>query len=105
MLRLEKISAALAQAGLFGEPSFPESKTGMAIRGEQPFSRAVDPAKLLFGTSESRSLASYREESRATTLHHEMNMSAIERILVVEDDRAVQKALKRLFEAEGFGVE
>ncbi len=30
---------------------------------------------------------------------------AMERILVVEDDRAVQKALKRLFEAEGFTVE
>jgi DNA-binding response OmpR family regulator len=29
----------------------------------------------------------------------------MERILVVEDDRAVQKALKRLFEAEGFSVE
>lgn len=29
----------------------------------------------------------------------------MERILVVEDDRAVQKALKRLFEAEGFQVE
>lgn len=29
----------------------------------------------------------------------------MERILVVEDDRAVQKALKRLFEAEGFLVE
>ena len=28
----------------------------------------------------------------------------MERILVVEDDRAVQKALKRLFEAEGFEV-
>jgi DNA-binding response OmpR family regulator len=28
-----------------------------------------------------------------------------ERILVVEDDRAVQKALRRLFEAEGFAVE
>src|SRR6202158_186252 len=31
--------------------------------------------------------------------------SPMERILVVEDDRAVQKALKRLFEAEGFAVE
>jgi len=30
---------------------------------------------------------------------------AMERILVVEDDRAVQKALKRLFEGEGFAVE
>ncbi len=30
---------------------------------------------------------------------------SMERILVVEDDRAVQKALKRLFEAEGFSVE
>ena len=29
----------------------------------------------------------------------------MERILVVEDDRAVQKALKRLFEAERFSVE
>ena len=29
----------------------------------------------------------------------------MERILVVEDDRAVQKAMKRLFEAEGFVVE
>jgi DNA-binding response OmpR family regulator len=29
----------------------------------------------------------------------------IERILVVEDDRAVQKALRRLFEGEGFKVE
>ncbi len=28
-----------------------------------------------------------------------------ERILVVEDDRAVQKALRRLFESEGFAVE
>jgi DNA-binding response OmpR family regulator len=31
--------------------------------------------------------------------------TATERILVVEDDRAVQKALKRLFEAERFSVE
>jgi DNA-binding response OmpR family regulator len=27
-----------------------------------------------------------------------------EKILVIEDDRAVQKALRRLFEAEGFSV-
>jgi DNA-binding response OmpR family regulator len=32
-------------------------------------------------------------------------MAPMERILVVEDDRAVQKALKRLFEAENFAVE
>jgi len=31
--------------------------------------------------------------------------NAIERILVVEDDHAVQKALKRLFETEGFEIE
>jgi DNA-binding response OmpR family regulator len=31
--------------------------------------------------------------------------SASERILVVEDDRAVQKALQRLFEAEGYAVQ
>ena len=32
-------------------------------------------------------------------------MKSMERILVVEDDRAVQKALRRLFESEGFAVE
>jgi len=31
--------------------------------------------------------------------------SPLERILVIEDDHAVQKALKRLFEGEGFGVD
>lgn len=31
--------------------------------------------------------------------------STMERILVVEDDHAVQRALKRLFESEGFAVE
>jgi DNA-binding response OmpR family regulator len=31
--------------------------------------------------------------------------TAADRILVVEDDRAVQKALKRLFEAEGYNVQ
>jgi len=38
-----------------------------------------------------------------------MTMEAVpassDRILVIEDDRAVQKALKRLFEAEGFAVD
>ncbi len=29
----------------------------------------------------------------------------MEKILVIEDDRAVQRALKRLFESEGYGVE
>jgi DNA-binding response OmpR family regulator len=33
------------------------------------------------------------------------NPNNSERILVIEDDRAVQKALKRLFEAEGFVVD
>src|SRR5215475_10595297 len=31
--------------------------------------------------------------------------TTMERILVVEDDHAVQKALKRLFETEGFAIE
>src|SRR5208282_3184454 len=31
--------------------------------------------------------------------------ASAERILVIEDDRAVQKALRRLFEAEGFAVD
>ncbi|MGA9529072.1 MAG: response regulator transcription factor [Terriglobales bacterium] len=34
-----------------------------------------------------------------------MSAGASEKILVVEDDRAVQKALRRLFEGEGFEVE
>jgi len=32
-------------------------------------------------------------------------VNPVERILVVEDDRAVQKALQRLFEAEGYAVQ
>jgi DNA-binding response OmpR family regulator len=40
-------------------------------------------------------------------LHYFVNewTGVVERILVVEDDRAVQKALKRLFESEGYSVE
>src|SRR5438093_13282118 len=34
-----------------------------------------------------------------------VNLSPSERILVVEDDHAVQKALRRLFEAEGYAVQ
>src|SRR6267143_435009 len=54
------------------------------------------------------------EGSRGSALQRGQNMPGcgvpclgrpMERILVVEDDRAVQKALKRLFEAEGFAVE
>ena len=35
----------------------------------------------------------------------EPGLTATERILVIEDDRAVQKALKRLFECEGYSVD
>ena len=35
----------------------------------------------------------------------ESGVASMERILVIEDDHAVQKALKRLFEGEGFGVD
>jgi DNA-binding response OmpR family regulator len=38
-------------------------------------------------------------------LYPDPGAASMERILVVEDDRAVQKALKRLFETEGFAVE
>lgn len=41
--------------------------------------------------------------SQAATM--EAVPAGVERILVIEDDRAVQKALKRLFEAEGFTVD
>ena len=41
----------------------------------------------------------------AATITMEAVPAATERILVIEDDRAVQKALKRLFEGEGFAVD
>jgi two-component system, OmpR family, alkaline phosphatase synthesis response regulator PhoP len=40
-----------------------------------------------------------------TCSHADSGTATMERILVVEDDRAVQRALKRLFETEGFAVE
>jgi DNA-binding response OmpR family regulator len=49
-----------------------------------------------------------RNESSAAavaTMTVEAIPASSERILVIEDDRAVQKALKRLFEAEGFAVD
>ena len=36
---------------------------------------------------------------------HEPGLTTTKRILVIEDDRAVQKALKRLFECEGYSVD
>ena len=42
--------------------------------------------------------ASQKAPARATS-------PSADRILVVEDDRAVQRALRRLFEAEGYGVQ
>src|ERR1700689_5186227 len=51
----------------------------------------------------------YKNISSAAVGTATMTMEAVpansERILVIEDDRAVQKALKRLFEAEGFAVD
>src|SRR5271157_6129333 len=41
----------------------------------------------------------------AATMTMEAVPASSERILVIEDDRAVQKALKRLFEGEGFAVD
>jgi DNA-binding response OmpR family regulator len=57
-----------------------------------------------------RQPAFQRSQGSAGTQHKELpylvpGVRTMERILVVEDDRAVQKALKRLFEAEGFAVE
>jgi len=57
-----------------------------------------------------RQPAFQRNQGSAGTQHKELpylvpGARTMERILVVEDDRAVQKALKRLFEAEGFAVE
>src|SRR5437763_11412875 len=44
-------------------------------------------------------------QSSPQRFQQRVNVSPTERILVVEDDRAVQKALKRLFEAEGYSVQ
>jgi len=43
--------------------------------------------------------------SSVATATMETTPAFAERILVIEDDRAVQKALKRLFEGEGFAVD
>jgi two-component system, OmpR family, response regulator len=42
--------------------------------------------------------------SSLTKFQQRVNTAPAERILVVEDDHAVQKALRRLFEAEGYAV-
>jgi len=42
--------------------------------------------------------------SSLTKFQQRVNAAPAERILVVEDDHAVQKALRRLFEAEGYAV-
>jgi len=44
-------------------------------------------------------------QSNPQKLPPRLGATAADRILVVEDDRAVQKALKRLFEAEGYSVQ
>src|SRR2546430_6053530 len=44
-------------------------------------------------------------QSSPQKFQQRVNVSPAERILVVEDDHAVQKALRRLFEAEGYAVQ
>src|SRR6185312_2818097 len=44
-------------------------------------------------------------QSNPQKFQQRINVSPSERILVVEDDHAVQKALRRLFEAEGYAVQ
>src|SRR3954452_7769924 len=44
-------------------------------------------------------------QSNPQKFQQRVNVSPSERILVVEDDHAVQKALRRLFEAEGYAVQ
>src|SRR5271155_921885 len=45
------------------------------------------------------------EVAAPTAMMMEQGPSDLKRILVIEDDRAVQKALRRLFEGEGFTVD
>src|SRR5437660_1782495 len=44
-------------------------------------------------------------QSNPQKFQQRVNAAPSERILVVEDDHAVQKALRRLFEAEGYAVQ
>jgi DNA-binding response OmpR family regulator len=48
---------------------------------------------------------SYSINSNPQKFQQRISATPTERILVVEDDQAVQKALLRLFEAEGYGVQ
>src|SRR2546428_6777906 len=54
---------------------------------------------------ENRNWSAERMGTISPLLFPRPSSGSMERILIVEDDRAVQKALKRLFEAEGFAVE
>jgi DNA-binding response OmpR family regulator len=50
----------------------------------------------------------YPDSGLQTTPHkygYRVSATGADRILIVEDDRAVQRALKRLFEAEGYAVQ
>jgi DNA-binding response OmpR family regulator len=58
--------------------------------------------------NQARGVLVYRQSSAAAVATMTMEAASAtsgERILVIEDDRAVQKALRRLFEAEGFAVD
>jgi len=51
------------------------------------------------------SLAPSGLQSAPQKFGYRVSAPGVDRILVVEDDRAVQRALKRLFEAEGYAVQ
>src|SRR5579859_6083252 len=56
------------------------------------------------GLEQKSSLSRGSDQSCSEPLLPKYNYQ-MERVLVVEDDRAVQRALKRLFEAKGYGVD
>jgi two-component system, OmpR family, alkaline phosphatase synthesis response regulator PhoP len=53
----------------------------------------------------SENLSSASFQGAPQKFGYRMTPPSVDRILVVEDDRAVQRALKRLFEAEGYAVQ
>jgi two-component system, OmpR family, alkaline phosphatase synthesis response regulator PhoP len=69
--------------------------TGLVDRGPQPVRSSADKI-------EERTTQNGAAEQEAGA---EVRPSSGERILVIEDDHGVQKALKRLFEGEGFAVD
>jgi len=91
---MNRFSSALAVA-----PGRAVKPAGLSLVAVEE--RAPRPARLSSETEERIS----RNAPVSREVGEEVRPASSERILVIEDDRGVQKALKRLFEGEGFAVD